>query len=96
MQIAAVLSWIIKGLDVENAFVESELDKDIYMNLPSDVYGSKFMGKIKVKLNKSLYGLKQAGELWYKLLTSKFYQHGFNPLPMFNVFLSNATKKHLL
>jgi transposase InsO family protein len=80
MQIAAVLSWIIKGLDVENAFVESELDKDIYMNLPSDVYCNKFMGKIKVKLNKSLYGLKQAGELWYKLLTSKFYTHGFESL----------------
>jgi transposase InsO family protein len=80
MHIAAVYGWYIKGLDVENAFIESELDKEIYMYLPSDVYCNKLFGKIKVKLLKSLYGLKQAGELWYKLLISKFIKFGFKEI----------------
>jgi transposase InsO family protein len=77
MHIAAVYGWYIKGLDVENAFIESKLDKEIYMYLPFDVYCNKAFGKVKVKLLKSLYGLKQAGELWYKLLISKFIKFGF-------------------
>jgi len=77
MHLAAVNDWYIKGLDVENAFVESDLDKEIYMYLPQDVYCNKVFGKIKVKLLKSLYGLKQAGELWYNLIISKFIQFNF-------------------
>jgi hypothetical protein len=47
------------------------------MYLPFDVYCNKAFGKVKIKLLKFLYGLKQAGELWYKLLISKFIKFGF-------------------
>ena len=44
-------------LDVEQAFVQSKLDEDIFLRLPRE--GGRLSGKV-VRLNKSLYGLKQA------------------------------------
>ena len=40
----------------------------IYINLPKDVYRQPDGKPVVVKLKKSLYGLKQAGELFYKLM----------------------------
>ena len=68
LNLAAIFDWEIEGIDVEQAFLESPLDKDIYMTLPKDVYcqRDKPNKPAIVKLLRSLYGLKQAGELWYK------------------------------
>jgi hypothetical protein len=69
--LAAVYDWNVEGLDVENAY----LDAKIYMNLPPEIY--KLNGKpVKVKLIRSLYGLKQAGEQWNSLLNSKLQAFG--------------------
>jgi hypothetical protein len=38
LHLAAVFDWEISGLDVEQAFLESNIDTEIYMNLPIDVY----------------------------------------------------------
>lgn len=80
MQLAAVFGWIIKGIDVENAYLESDIDKPILMYLPHDVYRTPHGKSIKTKLNLSLYGLKQAGELWNRLLNEKFITLEFTRL----------------
>lgn len=46
------------------------------MYLPLDVYSRPNKKGVKVKLLKSLYGLKQAGELWNKLLNEKLLAMG--------------------
>jgi len=51
------------GLDTENAFLESDLEETFQFNLPKDVYSHK-NGKVVVVVN----GLKEAGELFYKLM----------------------------
>lgn len=74
LNLAAIFNWDIEGLDIENAFLESNLSEDIYMSLPKDVF--EYLGKkgykdhdpVIVKLRKSLYGLKQAGEVFYQFL----------------------------
>ena len=43
--------------DIEQAFVQSDLDEDVLMCLPQ---GCGRLSGMIVKLNKSLYGLKQA------------------------------------
>ena len=47
----------VSHFDVEQAFVQSKLDKDVFLRLPNGC--GNLSGKI-VRLNKNLYGLKQA------------------------------------
>jgi hypothetical protein len=61
--------------DVGNAYLESVVDKDLYMLLPTDLWVDG-EGRT-VMLKKALYGLKQAGELWNKLFNKFLAGHGF-------------------
>lgn len=67
--IAAKLNWSLNQLDVSNVFLNGDLDEEIYMTLPpgyeipSDV--STTTGSLGCKLQKSIYGLKQASKQWF-------------------------------
>nr|KYP59187.1 Retrovirus-related Pol polyprotein from transposon TNT 1-94 [Cajanus cajan] len=59
-------------MDVVTTYVYGSLDADIYMklskgfNLPNDAISR---ANYSIKLNKSLYGLKQPGRIWYNRLS---------------------------
>ena len=53
-------------MDVPSAFLNAELEEDIYMELPE---GFSKPGKV-VKLLKALYGLKQGPRCWWLLITA--------------------------
>ena len=55
--IACELGLDLCHFDAEQAFVQSSLDEDVFMRLPPGC--GEISGKI-VRLNRSLYGLKQA------------------------------------
>ena len=60
--------------DVDQAFVQTRLDENIFLRLP------KFSGKMSskvVRLNKSLYGLKQASRTWHAHLPTCLLRLGF-------------------
>jgi len=81
LHLAAIFDWDINGLDVEQAFLESEIDKEIYMTLPKSVYEDSVTKKpVIVRLRRSLYGLKQAGELWYAKIDQIFKSEGYKRL----------------
>ena len=60
-------------LDVAQAFVRAKLDAEIYMKLPGGC--GDMSGKI-VRLNRSLYGLKQSGRQWAGLLVETVVEYG--------------------
>ena len=60
--------------DVEQAFVQSKLDEDVFMRLPRGC--GRLSGKV-VRLNKSVYGLKQASRSWHAHLTTCLKTLGF-------------------
>ena len=64
---AALLDLEIKAMDVKTAFLYRELKEEIYMEQPE---GFVVQGQEKkvCKLVKSIYGLKQAGQVWYELM----------------------------
>ena len=64
-----LLNW-----DIEQAFVQSELDHEVFMKLPPGC--GTMSGKV-VRLNKSLCGLKQASRTFYKRLVSDLKRIGF-------------------
>ena len=78
-----VNGWFIIGIDVGNAFLEADIDIPNYMYLPKDlvlfITGDKNK-KIRVKLNKSLYGIKQAPKVWNQKLNEQLISVGFTRL----------------
>ncbi|KAE8661188.1 hypothetical protein F3Y22_tig00116937pilonHSYRG00044 [Hibiscus syriacus] len=68
------LEWPLIQLNVKNAFLNGELNEEVYMDFPPEFEGSK--GQV-CKLKKSLYGLKQFPRAWFnrfaKAMTSRHY-----------------------
>ena len=60
--------------DIEQAFVQSDLDHELFMKLPPGC--GSMSGKV-ARLNKRLYGLKQASKTFYKRLVSDLKRIGF-------------------
>ena len=74
--IACLYEWYKEHFDIGSAYLEALIDKELYMYLPLDWTNGR---KILVKLNRNLYGLKQAGLLWYLLLKSVLKDLGYHP-----------------
>ena len=72
--IACELDLNVRHFDVEQAFVQSKLDEDVFLRLPKGC-GSLF--DTIVRLNKSLYGLKQALRTWHAHLATCLKTLGF-------------------
>jgi hypothetical protein len=63
LAIAAYFDYKIWQMDVKIAFLNGNLTKDVYMTQPEGFVDPKHAGKI-CKLQKSIYGLKQASRNW--------------------------------
>ena len=63
--------------DAVNAFVNADLDENVFMRLPP---GHRKSGKILI-LNKALFGLRKSPILWQKLFTKALQDIGFKPIP---------------
>ena len=72
---------IIHGLETKSiyivlAFLQADLDTDVYMELPfSFEFGPK--GKYALKLKKNLYGLKSAAASWFLKISSGHESENF-------------------
>ncbi|GKA15748.1 putative RNA-directed DNA polymerase [Tanacetum coccineum] len=61
VSIAANKEWPLRQYDVKNAFLNGNLEEEVYMDPPP---GMNFGNKV-CKLNKALYGLKQSPRAWF-------------------------------
>ena len=77
--LAAHYDWDLHHMDVKSAYLNGDLDEEIYMEQPE---GSAVPGKedYVCRLRKSLYGLKQAGRTWHHKINRALQQRGFIPL----------------
>ena len=72
--IACIRQWHISQLDVKNAFLNGDLQEDVYMAPPPGI--SHDSGCV-CKLKKALYGLKQAPRAWFEKFSIVISSLGF-------------------
>jgi hypothetical protein len=76
LALAAIDDLHLRSVDISHAFINGDIDADVYMMQPE---GFKELGSEYVcRLNKSIYGLKQAARLWNEKLHSALLDMGFN------------------
>ena len=75
--LVAKYKWPIQQLDIKAAYLNADLDKEIYMSIPT---GDPNFGRGWWKLNKALYRLKQSGRQWNKTLSKLIIKTGYTQL----------------
>ncbi len=82
MQMAAQYDLDLHQMDVKTAYLHAPIDCEIYMEQPEGFEVRLDLGdKLVCRLNKSLYGLKQSGRNWNKMLHDYLSE---------NVFVQNS------
>lgn len=76
LAIAAAEGWVIHQMDVITAYLNGELEHEIYMAQPEGFIEEQNKGLV-CSLKKSLYGLKQAGRAWNKKIHEVLTGLGF-------------------
>ncbi|GKC60995.1 retrovirus-related pol polyprotein from transposon TNT 1-94, partial [Tanacetum coccineum] len=71
---ATYMNFIVYQMDVKNAFLNGKLKKEVYVKQPPGFESSDFPNHV-CKLDKSLYGIKQAPKAWYETLSTYLTKH---------------------
>jgi hypothetical protein len=78
LSIVVSQGWSLREMDVQNAFLHSVLEEDVYMKQPPG-FEDPSRPQFHYKLDNALYGLKQAPRAWYSCLSLKLQDLGFIP-----------------
>lgn len=82
MQLAAQYDLDLHQMDVKTAYLHAPIDCEVCMEQPEGFEVKSDTGeKLVCKLNKSLYGLKQSGRNWNKMLHDYLSENGFTQNP---------------
>lgn len=78
VHLAVQNDWEVHQMDVKAAFLNAPIDVELYVEQPEGYeVKSKSGKKLVLKLNKSLYGLKQSGRNWNTKLHEQLLEQGF-------------------
>jgi len=77
LAIAAFYDYEVWQMDVKTAFLNGKLSEDVYMTQPEGFVDTKHPNKV-CKLEKSIYGLKQASRSWNLCFHEKVKAFGFS------------------
>src|SRR6202012_2938371 len=80
LSLVAHHDWELHQMDVKSAYLNGDLDEEIYMHQPIGFVSAGDTSGMACKLNKSLYGLKQAGRTWNKRIDSALRTLNFQPI----------------
>lgn len=90
LAIAAAKHWQLFQMDVKNAFLNGDLQEEVYMKPPP---GYAHPPQKVCRLRRALYGLKQAPRAWFAKFSSTVRRFGFRSSPHDNaLFIRNTSK----
>ena len=73
---AAHKKFKVFQMDVKSAFLKEELDEEVFVEQPPGFVDPKFPNHV-YRLDKALYGMKQAPRAWYETLAQFLLENGF-------------------
>lgn len=74
--LAVTFGWDVQQIDVNNAFLNDDLQEQVYMPQPEGFVSTKLPNHVCL-LKKAIYGLKQAPRAWFEKLKTSLLHHGF-------------------
>jgi len=103
--VASIQQWHLVQMDVSNAFLHGDLHEEVYMTLPLGYAGFGQLvqpghpvsaePQMVCKLEKPLYGLKEAPRKWFEKLSEALLQFGFTQSRVDYTLFSNYTRGSL-
>jgi hypothetical protein len=85
ISLAILSNWHTRQLDFVLAYTQADIERDLYMKLPAGftlpdrTITEQDRKDYVLKLEKNLYGQKQAGRVWYLHLKKNSLKLGFKP-----------------
>uniref|UniRef100_A0AAV1UBQ4 Polyprotein n=1 Tax=Peronospora matthiolae TaxID=2874970 RepID=A0AAV1UBQ4_9STRA len=74
LAVVVTKGYVTEQLDVDTAFLNSDIKEEVYMEVPNGIANAE---KMMCKLDKAIYGLKQAASAWNKTIHAVFLHIGF-------------------
>ena len=93
--LASRYKFMMFHLDVETAFLNGEIDEEIYVYQPAPFVNQKAKEKV-LKLHKALYGLKQSSHKWNQKLIEILNSLNFKQLQSDNCVFTNEVENQQL
>ena len=75
--LAASMGWTLYQMDVKTAFLNGEIEEEIYIEQPDGFVIHEKESHV-CRLKKALYGLKHAPRAWYEKIDGYLMSLGFN------------------
>ncbi|KAJ9548564.1 hypothetical protein OSB04_021107 [Centaurea solstitialis] len=98
LSLASSQNWPLRQLDINNVLLQGTLTESVYMSQPPGFVDPSFPHHV-CKLNKAIYGLRQASRAWYNELKSFLISDHFKPTisdPSLFVRHSNTSPIYIL
>ena len=77
LAMTAANGWELHQMDVKTAFLNGDLDEEVYMEQPDGHVDPTYPDKV-CRLLQAPYGLKHAPKMWYATLDDFLKSQGFN------------------
>ena len=95
LAIVAHLDLELFQLDVKTAFLNGELDEEVYMDQPDGFEAAGFERRV-CRLKRSIYGLKQSSRQWYLRFHDSITSFGFEMIEEDHCVYVKRSKKNVL